>query len=309
MSLSHGRGRHVVVLLAPLLLATIVGCSSPRGFQALPEPETVTTLEATSTSRPDRSQVRLREVRGTTTTTTVAIVGAGGDATLVGRVDGPNGPVGGATVLIERFVGGEVAAVMVPTAPDGTWNLPDVLGGRYRIRAWRVPDLALIRPTILFLRSGQTRGVEQRLELVERERVDTVAAPNPPIVDEPTNLKVRLSTWAVDDDGIVRSRPRPGVSVRLGGTGSWSVRSANPVTTGSDGSATFTLVCQTTGRQPLVATLDGTDTVMLVVADCTTAPTTTTTTDGTATTDPGGGSGTTTTTTEGKTTTTADDDG
>lgn len=300
MAMVPQRGRHVLVVLAPLLLAIVAGCSSPTGFRTLPEPETVTTLEATSTSRPDRSGVSLREVRGTTTTT-VAIVG--GEATLVGRVDGPDGPVGGATVLIERLVGGGEAAVVVPTAADGTWNLSDVLGGRYRVRAWRVPDLALIRPTIFFLRSGQTRAVEQRLELVEGERVDTVAAPNPPVVGEATNIKVRLSTRAVDDDGVVRSRPRPGVSVRLGGSGSWSVRSANPVTTGSDGGATFTLVCEEAGAQPLLATLDGNETVALAVPDCVTASPTTTA--GTTTTAAGGG---TTTTTEG-TTTTADDGG
>ena len=29
----------------------------------------------------------------------------------------------------------------VPTAVDGTWNLEKVLGGRYRVRAWKAPDL------------------------------------------------------------------------------------------------------------------------------------------------------------------------
>src|SRR3954468_15484125 len=118
---------------AALVLVLFAGaCSSHRGLVP-PVPSTVV-LE-TPTTAPDLTGVGLAAVAGRTTTTSIPL-GPGG-ATLNGTVTGPDGPVPSATVHIERLVGDASGSADVATQPDGTWTAPGLLGGRYRVRAWR----------------------------------------------------------------------------------------------------------------------------------------------------------------------------
>lgn len=266
-----------------LLALALVACSTRDPYDPLPRPDPVEPVEETATTLPaDLSSASLPEVPGTTTTT-VAL--GPGPITIVGRVEGPDGPVGGAIVRLERLVGSGSAAIEVPTAPDGTWNVEGVLGGRYRIRAWRQPALAMIRAQLVFVEARDEPPVLLRLDRYEGRRVDAVLAPDPPLVDEPANLKVRVAERVVDERGIVRTTPQPGVSVRLTGSGRWSTMSPNPQTTGADGSVTFRVECGEQGEQPLAVVLDGTDSAPLDLPPCEdpTAPSTTSTTDSSTT--------------------------
>lgn len=261
-----------------LVLALLAACSNGDPFAPLPQPEAVDVSTTTTVPEPDLTGAPLAGVQGTTTT--IVAIGPG-PLTIVGRVEGPDGPVADATVQLERLVGDGSAFVVVPTAPDGTWNVADVLGGRYRVRAWRRPDLAVARTQVVFLESGPQRAVELRLERVGGVRVDSVMAPDPPQVDELTNLKVRVAEKSVDEVGVVRDVPRPGVLVELAGTGEWNVSSSNPLVTGDDGSVTFRVTCREDGAQPLTAVLEGTQSFPLAIPDCVdpNSPTTTSTTD------------------------------
>ena len=205
-------------LAAVVLLAlAAVACSGDDPYAPLPEPDAVEPVDDTTTTVPlDLDAVQLPAARGTTTTT-VAI--GPGEITIVGRVEGPDGPVAGAIVRLERLVGDAVASVQVPTAADGTWNVEKVLGGRYRIRAWQQPSLAMARAQLLFIEAGEQAPVELRLDRYEGRRVDAVVAPDPPLVSEPANLKVRVADRAVDDGGTIRTTPTPSVSVQLTGSG------------------------------------------------------------------------------------------
>jgi hypothetical protein len=260
---------------AVLLVAAAAACTSDDPFSSLPEPKTVVTEPTTSTTEVDLSGVPLPGVAGTTTTT-IAI--GPGPLTIVGRVEGPDGAVGGAIVQLERIVGDEVATTRVPTAADGTWNAANVLGGRYRIRAWRTPDLATAKPSLVFLDSGDPqRAVPLHLDAVGGVHVDAAMAPEPPTVDEPANLKVRVAQRTVDADGVVRDSPAIDVTVGLAGTGRWSVSSSNPSITGSDGSVVFRLTCRDAGPQPLSAQLsDGTTFPLSLQACVDNTPTSTT---------------------------------
>lgn len=276
-----------------LLALLAVACSGRDPYDPLPRPDPVEPLEDPVTTQPQGlSGVSLPVAQGTTTTTVV--VGPG-PLRIVGRVEGPDGPVGGAVVRLERIVGEGSASVDVPTAPDGTWNVENVLGGRYRIRAWQQPSLAMVRAQVVFVEAGKESPVLLRLDRYEGRRVDGVIAPDPPLVDEQANLKVRVADRLVDERGIVRTTPRPGTSVRLTGSGSWFVRSPNPQTTGSDGSVTFRVECTDDGDQPLSVVVDGTETIALDLPACVdpTAPPTTGSTSTTSTSTP-----TTTSTTE-----------
>lgn len=272
--------RRVAVLVAVLLVvgAACTGGGAVDPFAELPEPEAVDIDETTTTTEVDFSGVPLAPVMGTTSTT-VAI--GPGPLTIVGRVEGPDGVVGGAVVHLERLVGDGSAVASVPTAPDGTWNLASVLGGRYRIRAWRAPDLVTSRPSIVFIESGtEPRAVDLRLEPVGGVRVDVAVAPDPPIVDEAVNVKIRVAERTVDDDGVVRDAPSPSASVTVSGSGDWVISSPNPSITSSDGTVTFRMTCESAGAQPLFATIDGGESYALAIQSCVdpTSPATTSTT-------------------------------
>src|SRR5205085_4379220 len=120
------------IALAVVVVA-VAACSGSK-YSPLPEPETSKGSTATTTTVPDLEQVGLPGANGTTSTSAPAL--GPGPITIHGRVDGPDGAVTGAVVEVARAVGTRLATARVATNLDGTWSVPQVLGGRYRIRAW-----------------------------------------------------------------------------------------------------------------------------------------------------------------------------
>ncbi len=236
-----------------IVAVAVAGCSSGDPFEALPVPDRLPASTTSSVAPPDFSGVVLAPVEGSTTTSEV-VVGPG-RSILAGRVDGPDGPVEGAVVRLERLVGGAVGRLDVVTGPDGRWQAPDILGGRYRVRAFRAPDLAMLEPQILFLESGRTAEPPLVLERFQALAVDTAIAPDPPFVGQPTNVLVRVSSQVVDEEGVVRATPEAGVAVSLGIGAGWEAESPTQAETSTDGSVTFTLVCRSPGPKALMATL------------------------------------------------------
>jgi hypothetical protein len=208
----------------------------------------------------------LPSVSGRTTIPGVAI--GPGHASLSGGVTGPTGPVGGATVEIQRLVGDVTATVTVAAGPGGRWSLPGVLGGRYRVRAWRTPDQTMDSPAIFFLGGSENRTVSLTLATFTGTVVTSAVVPNPPGVDQPANLVVDVSNRTVDGQGIGRSQPVAGVSVQLTGTGSWRLTTPNPATTDGGGQATWQITCQTGGTQPLALSVNGAQAQALDVPAC-----------------------------------------
>jgi hypothetical protein len=150
----------------------------------------------------------------------------------------------------------------------------------------------MTRAALVFVESPQAKPVVLHLDVFNGTRVDAAIAPDPPPVGEDTNLSVRVSDRVVDNQGVVRTTPRPGVTVTLSGSGSWAVRSSNPGVTDGTGTVMFRLVCRAEGSQALSVVLDGTEVQPLNLPPCSVPATTTTTTTTSAST-----STTTTTTT------------
>jgi hypothetical protein len=245
-----------VVTLAVVCAAAVVGGCSTSSYEDLPVPEGFDDRVTSSTVQLGAlDEVPLAPVRGATTSVPVAL-GPGPIRQLAGRVDGPDGPVAGAIVHVERLGARGIASVNVPTAADGTWNVANVLGGRYRVRAWLAPSLGMTRAATLFVSAPRPAPVVLRLARFDGLRIDAVIAPNPPVVGAPANLRVRVLRRAVTGQGYIESTPVASTTVTLAGSGSWGVSGSNPDVTGADGTVTFEVVCGAAGAQPLSAILD-----------------------------------------------------
>lgn len=245
------RATLVVILVALSVIAA--ACSKKSGYDFPDHPPKVDPEEVTTV--PDYSSVRLAAVPGRTTTT---IDNTPGKASMAGLVVAPEGNVPGATVHVERLVGDTVLALDIATNPDGSWRLDAIKGGRYRVRAWRAPDLALTNPIVFFL-----NGDEQKTNftlLVNRytgTNVSGAVAPNPPRVDEPANLVVQVTSVVVDPTGVVRATPQSNMQVDLQGTSNWRTDTSATAFTDSNGQAFWRMTCLASGNQPLSASVNG----------------------------------------------------
>ena len=121
-----------------------------------------------------------------------------------------------------------------------------------------------------------------------------------------------ITGQSVDAQGVVRLQPVAAASVELAGGLSWTVLTANPVTTSAGGRATWQVICDAPGPQALAVIVNNTDVYPLDLPGCvapvsptsTTAPppsdTTTTSTGSTVPTAPSTSTAPTTSTTLGK---------
>jgi hypothetical protein len=253
------------------------GCSSVEKL-SFPNPPTTPAQSQASPTLPDNlSSVTQPPVAGVTTTT-VPMVGPGA-ATLNGSVFGPSGPVGGASVEADRVVGDQVASARTITAADGSWRIPHILGGVYRVRAWHAPNLDLTTPQVLFLGDTQNLTVSIELAAFPGPNLGTSIAPAAPQVGQAANLLVQVTTPTIGADGVLRYQPVPGGQVQLTPGPGWVVSGANPAPTNAAGDVLFQVQCQTAGSSPMIATVGAKGTpVSLQVPPCAPAPPPTTST-------------------------------
>lgn len=262
-----------------LAVSALAGACSgaDTAVEPLPPPPSTSAL-APTTAPVDYSGVALPGVASGRTTTTGVAMGPG-QASLKGRVVTSEGaPVEGATVRIERLSGAGVATLDLLSVADGAWTVPGVLGGRYRIRAWRQPDMALVEPALVFLGASQEGAVELRLGRHFGTTPVPSVAPLKPLVGEPTSLALQLTTRSVDTAGVVVGIPIAGATVELGGGAGWTVVAPNPTTTDAGGRARWQLICAGVGVQPLRLVVNGAEQFQLALPACGEPPPPSTTT-------------------------------
>jgi len=221
---------------------------------------------AGTTTLPDFSSVSLATVAGHTTTTAPQI--GGGKAKINGTVVGPDGPVPGATVRVERLIGKKEATSDTNTGPDGTWAFDSVQGGSYRLRAWRPPDLVTNEPAMFFLAAGEKRTIALSAAAVGAVQVTSALAPSPLPSVGLVNLAVAVTRSAIDADGLVHPAPLPGADLALSLSGSLSLGSAGHQLTDQTGTARWQLYCVGPGLNTLSVTLSNTDTRALTAPAC-----------------------------------------
>jgi hypothetical protein len=191
---------------------------------------------------PDTRGVVLSPVPGLTEDP-VPVKVYGGEAALYGQVTAPGGDTGGAVVRLERFVGTQSDAVQVAVGSDGAWRARRLIGGRYRVRAFRAPDLAMISSQVFFLPAED----EVRLDLTVLPfgGTDLQAAflAGTLEVGESATVTALAQEVAVDGDGVVRGVPLAGTTISADGGGVWDIAGAARAV-GADGLTSWTVTCR-----------------------------------------------------------------
>lgn len=200
------------LLVGSILLGACSGDDDGGGPDAQRESTSTTALI-------DYSTVALGAVKGTTTSTVVET----GTSAIVGTVSGPGGIVAGATVRIERLTGSS-PAVDVVSGADGRYEARNLPGGRYRVRAFLPPALAVTDPEPQFVNAGAEQTIDLQMKDQRGIRARAAVAPRVPFLGGDVNLAVVIGSMRVDADGVVRAVPAVGVRVELDGLGAWVLR-------------------------------------------------------------------------------------
>lgn len=200
-------------VLAVAVMVAAAACSGPD--QAVPAPATTTSI-APATSMATTVVVPTTLDPGVPRSTTTIVQSLGpGDAALSGTVSGPEGPVAGAVVRVERLVGGRPAVADLRTDDEGSWNLSSVLGGPYRVGAYRLPDLGLFEPQQFFLGAAERRAVGIMLTRFGENTIIARVDPTPPKTNISSRLTVRVGTGRIGDDGALVIDAVPFVRLQL----------------------------------------------------------------------------------------------
>jgi hypothetical protein len=180
-----------------------------------------------------------------------------GGTILRGRVtDGSGGPVGGATVRLERVTVLTEQRMQTSTNDDGYWQVRNLSGGRYRIRAWRQPDLAAAEPGAVFVENGGTANVDLSVEQPARFDLRLIDAPALPRFGEEATFTVRVTSGSVDDNGQVANVPLPGVAIGFPSTDRWVNVGSDEGSTDGDGRARWTAECAALGGESVTVTAE-----------------------------------------------------
>lgn len=239
---------------AVLFVVLVAGCGGVESLSFRNPPSTTVPANAIPLTLPGNlASVQQAAVPGATTTTVPAI--GPGSGSITGSVFGPNGPVGGATVEADRLVGNQVASANTSTAADGSFTIGNVLGGRFRVRAWHSPDLTMTTPQIFFLDASQPHNITLQLTGFTGPDIATSANPSVMNVGDTANLLVQATTPTVGTDGVVRDQPLVGATVTLTNGSGWTVLNGNPQTTGTDGRVLFQISCSQAGNNLLSVTV------------------------------------------------------
>lgn len=273
--MAHG-SRLVAALVCSVALLATAGCGADSGRDiAAVENPTRTTLEPYVEPQFDDTRgVALAPVApGPAVAFPVTI--RGGEASLAGTLSGPDGePVARGRVRIERFVGSSSAVLEVTTNAAGRWSAKAILGGRYRVRGWRMPDLAMNASTVVFLGADESRGVDLTTTLQGGVDLQADLLTAVPMIDAPVTVSALVTRHQVDGDGVVQGVPLSGIIATLTGPAGWEISSPQ-AGVDSEGEVTWTVRCQTTRPGDLVVSAGGQSARITVVACNRPAPPTT----------------------------------
>jgi hypothetical protein len=256
-----------LLVLLVLVSATAAACTdepqdrvSDAADQG-PEGENIEPFAFLDFRPPDHRNVALPTVSGRIPESEEVTI-YGGKATLEGTVTFPGATVddvaipGGpvpATVQIERFVGGNVGAIRVPVSPSGKWEARDIMGGRYRVRAW-YPDwhgqeLSLPHAELLFLAEEEQRDLPLELAIDTDPPIDgdikvyLTADPEPAPIGEEVDYIVRITRTVTNPDGTQETLPLADTDFTVAQSPNWEIVGETTKRSSGEGVAVFRAKC------------------------------------------------------------------
>ncbi len=168
---------------------------------------------------------------------------AGGEARLIGTVVGPDGPVSGAVVRIERHGDQGVATMDAITGDDGGWAIAPLAGGRYRVRAWLPGLLTMGRSEVRFVAEDELATFDFSLWGIDPTPVIELVDGGP-LYEGLASPVALVAGWrSVDADGLVVTNPLVGAPITVESTAQVEVLSAQPLLTDASGVALVQLRC------------------------------------------------------------------
>ncbi|HYH48406.1 MAG TPA: carboxypeptidase-like regulatory domain-containing protein [Acidimicrobiia bacterium] len=274
----------VVLAAGALLLPLLAGCSKDEG-RALPDPAPVETT--TSTEPIDLTSVSLEPiaVAGKPTSTTRPL--GGGKAVISGRVTDVDGNVVPGAFVRATYYGdpNKPEVIEALSAEDGSYRFEQVLGGRWRVRAWKTPELATLEDQVFFLGYTEQRTLDLKVKAATDLVVTSNIAPAP-FIGTPVELAVLVLTQSVDEEGVVSRSPVGGAAVTLNVPVGWALVGDPTQATATNGRAAWQLTCTEVGQQRFTAIVGGRE-WNISVPPCRDPMETTTTTTTTTTLPPG----------------------
>lgn len=183
----------------------------------------------------------------------LAVQMAGGAAGLGGTVVGPDGPVSGAVVNIERHTSAGSAQLQVLTGEDGTWTADNLAGGRFRVRAYLPNLLTDLEPQVFFLRADEQRPVSSRLVGPADQLVVNLHSSGPHYLTMVSTNAVTVGRELVDGEGRLVLSPVPGHGVALTVTGAAGFIASPTGFTDASGALRFSVLCPVLGTSELRA--------------------------------------------------------
>jgi hypothetical protein len=161
----------------------------------------------------------------------------------------------------------------VITDDKGRFTLAGVPGGRLRLRAWKVPDIAMARNVVVF--AAEKATVRLQAERFASTDVRWAAAPSSAVEGQAVNLVVQVSRRRVDDSGIVGFEQISGLAVKLIPLGALQPDGAPERLTDDNGRASFPMRCNAAGPAQIKAQLASGEDATLDLPACLPLPTTT----------------------------------
>lgn len=240
------RGSVACCVALVLALAAATGCSSTTTEEAGPRREArpLPPLRAPE-PLPDTRAVNLRPVGGAPMAFPVSV--EGGDLVMGGSVVGPGGPVAGATVRLERFVGQRSGTLDVRTNASGRWVAIDVHGGRYRIRAWRAPDLGMAASELHFLAADAEVDLALTVDPYSGADVTGGVDDSDPELGATATVSALATRQQVDGQGIITTAPASGRDATVTGFGPWALDGSPSAAVDEAGRVAWTFICTAPG--------------------------------------------------------------
>ena len=262
------RVRRISLVVVGVMALVTVACSDDKP-SAAPDTTVAETTTTTTTAAPStttRPSTTVTTVRPTTTLTTLLAMGPG-EASIVGTVRGPAGAVDGAIVRVERLVGKDVVSADVTTSAGGSYALATILGGSYRVRAFKPPDFASSPVEAFFLAANERKVLDLNMPAVGGERITATVNPNPPRLAQTATLTIQIGIGRADDQGRPVITPRPGVLLVLTPAAGLALEGTPQGLTDSNGSVTWRIRCLVEGASTFQLTV-GTGVTQVRIPPC-----------------------------------------